>query len=44
VVSVSRRAEAWRGSSEITEKVIREEVYRETGEAEEIDDPTRIGG
>ena len=30
--------------SEITEKVIREEVYRETGEAEEIDDPTRIGG
>ena len=30
--------------SEITEKIIREEVYRETGEAEEIDDPTRIGG
>jgi hypothetical protein len=29
--------------SEITEKVIREEVYRETGEAEEIDDPRRIG-
>src|SRR5664279_387580 len=26
--------------SEITEKIIREEVYRETGEAEEIDDPT----
>jgi hypothetical protein len=30
--------------SEITEKVIREEVYRETGEAEEVDEPTRIGG
>jgi hypothetical protein len=29
--------------SEITEKVIREEVHRETGEAEEIDDPARIG-
>ena len=29
--------------SEITEKVIREEVYRETGEAEEIDEPTQIG-
>ncbi|WP_249167313.1 hypothetical protein [Bradyrhizobium sp. JYMT SZCCT0428] len=29
--------------SEITEKVIREEVYCETGEAEEIY-PTRIGG
>ena len=28
--------------SEITEKVIREEVYKETGEAEEIDEPTRI--
>lgn len=30
--------------SEITEKIIREEVYRETGEAGEIDDPTRIVG
>lgn len=29
--------------SEITEKVIREEVHRETGEAEEIDEPARIG-
>jgi hypothetical protein len=29
--------------SEITEKVIREEVHRETGEAEELDEPTRIG-
>jgi hypothetical protein len=29
--------------SEITEKVIREEVHRETGDAEEIDEPTRIG-
>ena len=29
--------------SEITEKVIREEVYEETGEAEEVDEPTRIG-
>jgi hypothetical protein len=29
--------------SEITEKVIREEVHGETGEAEEIDEPTRIG-
>jgi hypothetical protein len=29
--------------SEITEKVIREEVHKETGEAEEIDEPTRIG-
>jgi hypothetical protein len=29
--------------SEITEKVIREEVHRETGEAEEIDEPPRIG-
>ena len=28
--------------SEITEKVIREEVHKETGEAEEIDEPTRI--
>ena len=29
--------------SEITERLIREEVHRETGEAEEIDEPTRIG-
>ena len=29
--------------SEITEKVIREEVHDETGEAEEVDEPTRIG-
>jgi hypothetical protein len=28
--------------SEITEKVIREEVHGETGEAEEVDEPTRI--
>jgi hypothetical protein len=28
--------------SEITEKVIREEVHKETGEAEEVDEPTRI--
>jgi hypothetical protein len=29
--------------SEITEKVIREEVHRETGDAEEIDEPPKIG-
>jgi hypothetical protein len=29
--------------SDVTEKVIREEIHRETGEAEEIDEPTRIG-
>ena len=29
--------------SEITEKVIREEVHKETGDADEIDEPTRIG-
>ena len=29
--------------SEITEKMIREEVHKETGEAEEVDEPTRIG-
>jgi len=29
--------------SEITERLIREEVHRDTGEAEEIDDPARIG-
>jgi hypothetical protein len=29
--------------SEITEKVIREEVHKETGEAEEVDEPPRIG-
>ena len=29
--------------SEITEKVIREEVHRETGEADEIEEPARIG-
>ena len=29
--------------SEITEKVIREEVHGETGEAEEVVEPTRIG-
>jgi hypothetical protein len=29
--------------SEITEKVIREEVHRDTGEAEEVDEPVRIG-
>ena len=28
--------------SEITEKVIREEVHGETGEAEEVDQPKRI--
>ncbi len=29
--------------SEITEKVIREEVHGETGQADEIDEPRRIG-
>ena len=29
--------------SEITEKIIREEVHGETGEAEEIDEPVKIG-
>ena len=29
--------------SQVTEKVIREEVHKETGEAEEVDEPTRIG-
>ncbi len=29
--------------SEIIEKVIREELHGETGEAEEVDEPTRIG-
>ena len=29
--------------SEITQKVIREEVHKETGEADEIDEPSRIG-
>lgn len=29
--------------SEITEKLIREEVHGETGEAEEVDEPARIG-
>jgi hypothetical protein len=29
--------------SEITEKVIREEVHRETGDADEVEDPRRIG-
>jgi hypothetical protein len=29
--------------SEITEKVIREEVHHETGDAEEIDEPPKIG-
>jgi hypothetical protein len=29
--------------SEITEKVIREEVHGETSDAEEVDEPTRIG-
>jgi hypothetical protein len=29
--------------SEITEKVVREEVHGETGEAEEVDEPTWIG-
>jgi hypothetical protein len=29
--------------SEITEKVIREEVHRETGDAEELDEPPKIG-
>jgi hypothetical protein len=28
--------------SEITEKVIRDEVHGETGEAEEVDQPNRI--
>ena len=30
--------------SEITEKVIREEVHGETGEADEVDEPARISG
>jgi hypothetical protein len=30
--------------TEITERVIREEVHRETGEADEIDEPARIRG
>lgn len=30
--------------SEITEKVIREEVHRETDDAEEIEEPPKIGG
>lgn len=29
--------------SEITEKVIREEVHGETGEADEVDEPRRLG-
>ncbi len=29
--------------SEITERVIREEVHRETGDADEVDEPRRIG-
>ncbi len=29
--------------SEITEKLIREEVHRETGDAEEIEEPLKIG-
>jgi hypothetical protein len=29
--------------SEITERVIREEVHGETGDAEEIDEPLKIG-
>ena len=29
--------------SEITERVIRQEVHKETGEPEEVDEPTRIG-
>ena len=29
--------------SEITERVIREEVHRETGDADEVNDPRRIG-
>lgn len=29
--------------SKITQKVIREEVHGETGEAEEVDEPARIG-
>lgn len=29
--------------SEITEKVIREGVHREAGDAEELDDPSKIG-
>ena len=29
--------------TEVTERVIREEVHRETGDAEEIDEPSRIG-
>ena len=28
---------------EITERVIREEVHRETGDAEEVEDPRRLG-
>jgi hypothetical protein len=30
--------------SEITEKVIREEVHRETDDAQEIEEPAKIGG
>jgi hypothetical protein len=29
--------------SDVTERVIREEVHRETGEAEEVDEPPQIG-
>ena len=29
--------------SEVTERVIREAVHRETGEAEEVDRPARVG-
>lgn len=29
--------------ADITEKIIRDEVYRETGEAEEVEEPPRLG-
>jgi hypothetical protein len=29
--------------AEITEKIIRDEVYGETGEAEEVDEPPKLG-
>jgi hypothetical protein len=34
----------WLTSPRSPKRSFREEVYRETGEAEEIDDPTRIRG
>jgi hypothetical protein len=29
--------------ADITEKIIRDEVYRETGEAEEVEEPPQLG-